>query len=101
MEKDGLGSGGGRHRRYDHALRLLHLSASEAWADRRYAELPKCDACGELLGETTYRNPDLDYDLQFCSEYCAESQTQTPTSTVRTAPQRQPAAVASPQQKLL
>ena len=45
---------------------------ARAWADRRYDEVPKCDACGELLGETTYHNPDLDSDLKFCSEYCAE-----------------------------
>ena len=41
-----------------------------AWAERKYAELPLCDRCGAVLGDTTYSNGDL--DLKFCSEYCAE-----------------------------
>jgi hypothetical protein len=41
-----------------------------AWAERRYAELPKCDACGELLGKETYHK--WDSDEKFCSEYCVE-----------------------------
>ena len=42
------------------------------WAQRRYEDLPKCDRCGTILGEITYRNGDLDPDHRFCSEYCAE-----------------------------
>ena len=62
----GVGATGGMTMSFDSCT----FPQARAWADGRYAELRKCDACGELLGETTYRN--LDSDSKFCSEYCAE-----------------------------
>jgi hypothetical protein len=42
-----------------------------AWAEKVYENLPKCDQCGEMLGD----NPYMCFsggDERFCSEYCAE-----------------------------
>lgn len=45
----------------------------KTWAEKIYAALPKCDHCGELLGDVTYS--DEFGDFQFCREYCAERHT--------------------------
>jgi hypothetical protein len=51
-----------------------------AWAEKVYAKLPKCQACGELRGEerecfgndySTHMN-DKGERYPFCSQYCAE-----------------------------
>lgn len=43
---------------------------AEAWAERLYQKLPKCDECGGLLGKETWTD---DFgELTFCREYCAE-----------------------------
>jgi len=45
---------------------------ARAWAERKYAKLPKCARCGAILGATVYVPIDVDSDFKFCSEYCAE-----------------------------
>lgn len=42
-----------------------------AWADAAWAELPKCDQCGDLLPSEYYYNDDPEFG-KYCREYCAE-----------------------------
>lgn len=41
------------------------------WANKTYAELPKCPMCGDLLRRETYFHI-YDPEMLYCSEYCAE-----------------------------
>lgn len=49
--------------------------AARAWAEKEYAELPKCDHCGDLLPDNPYGSESsiLDNEYPYCSEYCAET----------------------------
>lgn len=46
------------------------------WATTRRVRMPKCDRCGDPLGERYYTHPDLP-DQRFCREYCAEEAART------------------------
>lgn len=65
--KVGHGATGGMTLPFD----TCTFQKAQAWAKKRYTELPKCDQCGELLPEKPWHHPDLD-DERFCREYCAE-----------------------------
>jgi hypothetical protein len=46
---------------------------AQDWADDRFEKLPKCDVCGDLMGEEDhYTHEFADKDENFCSEHCAE-----------------------------
>jgi len=55
----------------DAELVLINRQEALAWAEKEYAELPKCDRCGDLLIETWHICDDPDIG-DFCSEYCAD-----------------------------
>jgi hypothetical protein len=45
------------------------------WAERTYAELPKCPHCGELMGNERWVPTDfpVDDDEACCSQFCCEA----------------------------
>jgi hypothetical protein len=66
--KVGMGSTGGFTLPFDGQDYDTLRQRAQAWHDK----LPKCDMCGELLGEKTWRSPEDWDDSRFCREYCAE-----------------------------
>lgn len=44
----------------------------QAWAEKAYDRLPKCDMCGGPLPEEIKQWTDVHREFRFCSEYCAE-----------------------------
>lgn len=49
------------------------FNEAKAWARQRYRTLPKCDRCGQILGEEPWYHDLLDPDVVYCSERCAEA----------------------------
>ncbi len=43
-----------------------------AWAQKRKDAMPKCDYCGEIIGEITYYNYDFPSEDRYDAEFCAE-----------------------------
>lgn len=74
----GRGATGGMTMPFDpEPLNEETFAEFRSWADKRYAELPKCSQCGDILPDNSrnrWRLLDHYFEGEFfCREYCAET----------------------------